>query len=413
MVETEAVLLRRFALTGDAEAFAEIIRRHAGLVYGAAWRILADMDRASDIAQETFLQLTKDAAKVTGSLPGWLHRVATHKAIDSVRRDASRRQREAQYAEVQPRPVTAWREISPHVDESLNALEPEMREILVAHFLEGQTTRQIACTRGISQATVSRRLEAGVVTLRRRLRQRGLLVAAGALSLLLGENAINAAPATLMTELGKMALVGGHAAVFASVGSFSGLRSVLEGLLMSAKTKAVAATVVAAVSVGSVVTYQQVTKLSSASPAPRTATASLIAGSARHRSRSASVSRDRTSMEAGPQMVQEWQQRIAVAPEPSVSRVPVPAVPQNVARSVEPASFDRQTRPSIAAKYGYMIGEDIIARERPVEPAKGLTDDASERMETPGSGDCHSLYGLGIQGPNDSNDPNSSSVQMR
>ena len=95
MAETEAVLLKRFTGSGDAEAFAEIIRRHAGLVYGAALRILADVDRASDVAQETFLQLTKDAGHVTGSLPGWLHRVATHKAIDELRRDASRRHRES------------------------------------------------------------------------------------------------------------------------------------------------------------------------------------------------------------------------------------------------------------------------------------------------------------------------------
>ncbi len=90
MAETEAILLRRFACSGDAEAFAEIIRRYAGLVYSAALRVLTDVDRASDVAQDTFLQLAKDAGNVTGSLPGWLHRVATHKAIDQVRREAAR-----------------------------------------------------------------------------------------------------------------------------------------------------------------------------------------------------------------------------------------------------------------------------------------------------------------------------------
>src|SRR5512142_3050625 len=108
MVQTEAVLLKRFTGSGDAEAFAEIIRRHAGLVYGAALRILADVDRASDVAQETFLQLTKDAQHVTGSLPGWLHRVATHKAIDQMRRDASRKRRESEYMAEKPHEVTDW-----------------------------------------------------------------------------------------------------------------------------------------------------------------------------------------------------------------------------------------------------------------------------------------------------------------
>ena len=179
MVETEAVLLNRFTRTGDAEAFAEIIRRHAGLVYGAALRILADVDRASDVAQETFLQLTKDAHNVTGSLPGWLHRVATHKAIDQMRRDASRRRREAEYMADKPHEVTDWKDLSRHVDEELNRLDSETRDMLVAHFLQGQTTRQIALSRGVSQATVSRRVDAGVTQLRATLRKRGILVAAG------------------------------------------------------------------------------------------------------------------------------------------------------------------------------------------------------------------------------------------
>jgi len=210
MAETEGFLLRRFAKTGDAEAFAEIIRRHAGLVYGAALRILADVDRASDVAQDTFLQLTRDAHSVTGSLPGWLHRVATRKAIDQMRRERSRRRREAAYAAGQPRKTGDWKEISPYVDEEISRLDPEIRDILIAHFLQGQTTRHIAVFRGVSQATVSRRIEAGVATLRAVLRRRGILVATGTLGVLLRGNAVQAAPMALMTELGKMALVGGR-----------------------------------------------------------------------------------------------------------------------------------------------------------------------------------------------------------
>ena len=280
MMDTEAVLLRRFARTGDAEAFAEIIRRHAGLVYGAAWRILADMDRASDVVQETFLQLTKDAAKVTGSLPGWLHRVATHKAIDVVRRDASRRQREERYATQLPHRVTAWKEISPCVDEGLNSLDTELREILVAHFLEGQTTRQIAHMRGISQATVSRRLESGVVKLRSRLRKRGLLVTVGALSMLLGDNAINAAPAVLKAELGKMALTGGHAALLASQ-NMAGIESAFGALFTGAsegvRANVIAATVLAVVTIGSIMVFRRATMTVVPDTSPRTAVVSTPA----------------------------------------------------------------------------------------------------------------------------------------
>lgn len=279
MAETETVLLRRFARTGDAEAFAEIIRRHAGLVYGAALRILTDMDRAADVAQETFLQLTKDAGVVTGSLPGWLHRVATHKAIDQRRRETARRNRERAYMASRHGRVAEWKEISPCVDEGLNELDPELRDILVAHFLDGQTTRHIAAVRGISQATVSRRIEAGVANLRGVLRRRGIIVAAGALTLLLGENAAEAAPATLMAELGKIALVGGHAvaaSATATAGVSSSLRAALDALVASAKAKVAVAATVAVIGAGSVITYQQVTKSSTPSTSDATVSAALV-----------------------------------------------------------------------------------------------------------------------------------------
>jgi RNA polymerase sigma factor (sigma-70 family) len=267
MAQTEAVLLKRFTGSGDAEAFAEIIRRHAGLVYGAALRILADVDRASDVAQETFLQLTKDAGHVTGSLPGWLHRVATHKAIDLMRRDASRHHREREYAanEQPPCEPVEWKEISPYVDVGLRELDPELRDVLILHFLQGRTTREIALLKGASQATISRRIGSGVEQLRVKLRRRGILLAVGALSVLLGDNGVQAAPLPLLTELGKMAIVGGSGVSSATgvawLGSSFG--AILTGIWVALKTQAA----VAAIGVGAIVIYQEATRPASSQPA--------------------------------------------------------------------------------------------------------------------------------------------------
>jgi RNA polymerase sigma factor (sigma-70 family) len=260
MADTEIILLRRFAASHDAAAFGEITRRHAGLVYGAAWRVLADMDRAADVAQETFLQLTKDAGKINGSLPGWLHRVATDKAIDVRRREASRRHREAQYAEGREYETKDWKDISPYVDEGLRLLDPELRDVLVAHFLDGQTTRRIADSHGVSQATVSRRIEAGVNQLRGILRKRGIIVAVGALGLLLNENAAQGAPAVLMTELGKMALAGGTSAASAATagGASSLFSTAVSSVVTGVKANAVAIAAVAVIGAGSVITYRHV-----------------------------------------------------------------------------------------------------------------------------------------------------------
>jgi RNA polymerase sigma-70 factor (ECF subfamily) len=85
-METEAVLLQRFATGADAEAFAELVRRYVRMVYSTAWRMLKDESDANDVTQETFFELTRQAGRITGSLACWLHRVATQKSIDVVRR---------------------------------------------------------------------------------------------------------------------------------------------------------------------------------------------------------------------------------------------------------------------------------------------------------------------------------------
>jgi len=242
MAASENVLLQRFVEKGDAQAFNEIVRRHAGLVYGACLRVLADADAAADIVQETFLQLLRNAGRITGSVPTWLHRVATNKAVDCLRRDSARRKRESVYAADRPQEVTQWRDLSPFVDEALASLEPQVRDILVAYFLESRTTTDLALGYGVSQPTISRRIESGVVQLRQLLRQRGLLVAGTLLVTLLRDNAVHAAPAVVMQELGKMAMAGGAAAASAGTQAAAG------GVLATAKAKAIA--VAAAVAIG-------------------------------------------------------------------------------------------------------------------------------------------------------------------
>jgi len=270
MSESENILLRRFAATGDPEAFSQIVQRHAGLVYGACLRVLADKDRAADAVQETFLQLLRNAQTISGPVPSWLHRVATRKAIDLVRRDSSRKSREARYAAAKPQQVTKWQDLSRYVDEGLDDLDEQTRQILIRRFFEGRTTSDIAAVESISQPTVSRRIDAGVNQLRDKLRQRGIMVSVAVLAGLLGENVVQAAPTLVLKELGKIALVGSQAAAAAGAGtaaSTAGATSasgaganVAAGVLAGVKAKVVTAAAVTVVGVGSVVTYNHMTE---------------------------------------------------------------------------------------------------------------------------------------------------------
>jgi len=261
MAENGIVLLRRFVEEGDAEAFAEIVRRHAGLVYGACLRILNDRTTAADAVQDTFTQLLRDAEKVTESVPCWLHRVATRKSVDLIRRDSSRRRREARYAAGKMLDTPQWDDISLHIDKALNELDDETRSILISHFFEGRTTKDIAADNAISQPTASRRIESGVMQLRTKLHNRGILMAAGALSSLLAANAAEAAPAIVMKELGKIALAGAKAAAASTTAAASTAATVTAKATTTAavttlKAKMVTVAAVALAGIGGVITYQ-------------------------------------------------------------------------------------------------------------------------------------------------------------
>ena len=217
MIESSA-LLQQYVETHDGQAFAELARRHANLVYGVCIRILGDRDRAAEASQETFFQLVRSAGSITGSISGWLHCVATRKSIDVLRKDSLRKNVESEYTEQKPRAVKEWKDLSLHVDEALNLLEEGPRALVVEYFLENRSMSDIGQARGISAATVSRRINAAVTQLRGKLHSFGLVISAGLLYSLLQENVAHAVPSAVARELGKMALAGREAAIGVQAG---------------------------------------------------------------------------------------------------------------------------------------------------------------------------------------------------
>lgn len=207
-MRTDQLILQDYLATRDGEAFSELVRRHAAMVFGTCRRVLGDRSLAEDAAQETFLHLLRHPAEVTGSLVGWLHAVAHGKAVDLVRREAAQGRRKQQALLPPPEPERPWAEISPILDQVLAELPAEQREVLVGHYLQGANQVDLASQLGVSQPTVSRRLQAGLAALRERLSARGVVHSVAVVALALDKGALTSVPMTLTNELGKMALAG-------------------------------------------------------------------------------------------------------------------------------------------------------------------------------------------------------------
>lgn len=209
MAPSDAQLIERWARKRDAEAFAELVRRHAGAVYGACRRMLGDPAAAEDAAQETFIRLSRAGAEVRRSPAGWLHRVAANQCRDRLRREKRLRNREQAYADLQAgADEPDWDDVAPLVDEAVAELPGDLREAIVRHFLEGQSHGEIAAELGLSRSGVTRRIQRGIERVRRELRRKGVPLSAGGLAALLPVHAAKAAPATLVQRLGRMALSG-------------------------------------------------------------------------------------------------------------------------------------------------------------------------------------------------------------
>lgn len=208
MDSNDQTLLNQWYQHGDAEAFHQITRRYAGLVYGTCRRILRNPSDAEDVAQECFETLAVKTRADGRALGAWLHTVATHRALDRIKTESRRREREHRAYVAQPaHDTTDWDEIYAFVDESIAALPEKERVPLVAHFLEGQTHAEIAERMGISRPTAGYRIQQGLERIRKDLKRRNITTTNASLGAALGAGlAAESAPATLIAGLGKLAV---------------------------------------------------------------------------------------------------------------------------------------------------------------------------------------------------------------
>jgi RNA polymerase sigma factor (sigma-70 family) len=181
-------LLAAYARRSEQDAFAQLVRRHLGFVYGCALRQTHDSPTAEDVTQTVFTLLAREALAVArrrGSLRGWLFAVARYAASNELRAAARRRRHERRAA----RPE-AWRpeehstrapEVSGLLDAALASLSRADREAVLLRYFGGLEARDVAAALGVSEQAARRRLSRAVERMRRYLAAGGVTCAAAAL----------------------------------------------------------------------------------------------------------------------------------------------------------------------------------------------------------------------------------------
>jgi RNA polymerase sigma-70 factor (ECF subfamily) len=155
-------------LARDADRLQEVIALYGGAVYGMARRVLGESASAEEVAQDTFLALWRRPGAFNperGTLKSFLLGVARNKAIDLVRKEASRRRvREELMSEFSSQLEEPVDDLSEAWDlkNSLKSIPPVQREAIVLAYFGGRTYREVAQELGIPEGTAKTRLRDGL-----------------------------------------------------------------------------------------------------------------------------------------------------------------------------------------------------------------------------------------------------------
>ena len=224
----DAELLREFVKSHSDAAFAGLVKNHVNLVYSTALRMVRDAALAEDVTQSVFIQLARKAPTLRegNALPGWLYRVTHCQAANAVRSEQTRRRLETEATmQTQPEDNASWKHIESDLDEAMTALNAEEQNLVVMRFFQNQNWHDISAAVALSEDTVQRRVGRALEKLRSFFAQRGVAVSCAVIGLALSANAVQAAPAGLVSGVAAASLA--KAAGANSSGLLSGFKALL------------------------------------------------------------------------------------------------------------------------------------------------------------------------------------------
>lgn len=179
---TDEELMARY-VANDHAALAILVQRYERELYSYLKRVVVDPALAEDVFQNTFMQLHQKRGLYEAGRPvrPWLYTIATHQAIDAMRRHKRhRRVRLATDSEARDEAGNRGlldsvesEMIDPHdhcernerariVRETVDSLTEHLRMVVVLGYYQGLKYREIADILGIPVGTVKSRLHAAV-----------------------------------------------------------------------------------------------------------------------------------------------------------------------------------------------------------------------------------------------------------
>ncbi len=201
----DSELLEQFVRTRSEEAFNSIVRGHIDLVYSTALRLVRSPQLAEDVAQSVFLDLSRSADKLKSDtiLTAWLYRVTHRTAIDTIRTESRRQQREQIAVELadMKSPDPQWYEIEPLLEDAMQSLNEQDRASILLRYFQNKSLREVGQALGTSDDTAQKRVSRAVDRLREFFSKKGVTIGSTGFIVLLSTNAVQSAPAGLSSAI--------------------------------------------------------------------------------------------------------------------------------------------------------------------------------------------------------------------
>ncbi|WP_298346252.1 RNA polymerase sigma factor [uncultured Algibacter sp.] len=156
----------------DKKAISLLYANYADALFGVIKKVISDDDTAEDVLQETFVKIWRYAKKYDASkakLFTWLYRIAYNTAIDKVRSQKNKSNKEVQMETSAVYKVTS-NELNQDVldiKKHLRSLDEKYQIVINALFFEGMTQQEASDELDIPLGTIKSRLKIGLRELKK------------------------------------------------------------------------------------------------------------------------------------------------------------------------------------------------------------------------------------------------------
>jgi RNA polymerase sigma factor (sigma-70 family) len=153
------------ATSGDADAFAALVRRYRGAVHGLAYNVAGDFDEAEDIAQEAFVSAYLNLARLSepDRFAPWIRQITHNCGMMAMRRQKAHLPLEGPEAESVAGPPsqaeeTEREEARRMVHRGLQGISDRNRLVMSLYFLGGMSYKEIARFLDVPVTTIEGRM---------------------------------------------------------------------------------------------------------------------------------------------------------------------------------------------------------------------------------------------------------------